>query len=113
MRIKRFFYWLFSFIVTKPIHVGYGLSVDNTTLPEEPEPRKATNLVFFALRKDLGAFEISRVIRGKDKSVRFEVYYPESDRKFTIPKSLFDLLFEEIEIKNTDWKSTIPPNKVK
>ena len=84
-----------SIILSKPIPDGYGTTTDNTKFSQDPSLALHHGLVFFKMKDTLGAFEIQKTFKEKDV-IKMEIYHVNSNKRFTVTRELFDLLFEEL-----------------
>lgn len=98
---------IISFFSSKPVFIGNSLTGSEERLEKDPTAKVPNNLIFYKLRKDLGAFEIVRVKQKSSGAVSYVVYSCYDNVEFEISKKWFEFLFEEDLQKFPEIKSLL------
>lgn len=97
MSISQRLLRLLSYFTFRPIHKGFGTTVETTeaiSVKKDPDVIDLSKPIFFKARADLGPFEIRQIITKDDGSVTYVVYNSLNERTFKVKKQWFDFFFE-------------------
>lgn len=84
-----------SLILPFKIKYGNSFTTEPTLRLRKMPTQEPVSLLYFNCKKDLGTFEVLRVI-VENKNIKYEVLHLETKHKFIMPKKWFDFLFEEV-----------------
>jgi hypothetical protein len=114
MSISQRLLRLLSYFTFRPIHKGFGTTVDSTdvvSVRKDPDVIDLSKPIFFRPRTDLGPFEIRQITTKDDGTVTYILYNSLNERTFKIRKKWFDFLFERITDDELEYNPYEHPPK--